>query len=60
MPENKKSFKNVAVVTDDHERLRHLAQAENRSMAGQLTHLIRKAYADAFPSETSGAYSESA
>jgi len=35
-------FKNVAVLDEDHERLRQIATEERRSMAQQLTWMIRK------------------
>jgi len=37
-------FKNVAVLLDDHAMLHKLAQLDQRSMARQLSVLIRKAY----------------
>lgn len=37
-----KKFKNVAVATEDYRRLRQVAQAENRSIVGQLTYMIRQ------------------
>ena len=37
-------FKNVAVLLDDHAMLHELATEEQRSMARQLSVLIRKAY----------------
>lgn len=37
-----KKFKNVAVPTADYEHLRQTAQAENRSIVGQLTYMIRQ------------------
>lgn len=37
-------FRNVGVVAEDHERLRELAAAEQRTMARQLSVLIRQAY----------------
>lgn len=37
-------FRNVGLLIDDHDRLRLLAEREQRSMARQLSVLIRKAY----------------
>ena len=37
-------FKNVAVLLDDHAMLHELATDDQRSMARQLSVLIRKAY----------------
>lgn len=37
-------FRNVGVIAEDHERLRELADYEQRSMARQLSVLIRQAY----------------
>ena len=34
-------FKNVAVLEEDHDRLRRIATQERRSMAQQLTWMIR-------------------
>jgi len=39
-------FKNVAVLLDDHAMLNELATLDQRSMARQLSVLIRKAYED--------------
>ncbi len=39
-------FKNVAVVEEDHELLRLLAEKEQRSMARQLSVMIRRATKD--------------
>jgi|TARA_R110002012_G_scaffold148419_2_gene307228 hypothetical protein len=39
-------FRNVAVLLDDHELLRELAETEQRSMARQMSVLIRRAVAD--------------
>jgi len=39
-------FRNVAVLLEDHAKLNTLAQDEQRSMARQLSVLIRKAYAE--------------
>jgi len=44
-------FRNVAVLIEDHAKLHTLATDEQRSMARQLSVLIRKAYAEM---ETSG------
>ena len=41
-------FRNVAVLVDDHERLRRLAAHDQRSMARELTVLIRNAYIETF------------
>lgn len=38
------TFKNVAVLLDDHAMLSQLAKQEQRSMARQLSVLIRKAF----------------
>ena len=46
LPEPPK-FRNVAVLLEDHAKLNTLAQDEQRSMARQLSVLIRKAYAEA-------------
>lgn len=45
-PEKKSviEFRNVGVIAEDHERLRELADAEQRSMARQLSVLIRQAH----------------
>lgn len=37
-------FKNVAVLLDDHAMLHELATADQRSMARQLSVLIKKSY----------------
>jgi len=39
-------FKNVAVIEEDHELLRLLAEKEQRSMARQLSVMIRRATED--------------
>jgi hypothetical protein len=39
-------FQNVGLLKEDHELLRRLADAEQRSMARQLSVLIRKAVAE--------------
>lgn len=36
-------FRNVAVLAEDHDRLRKLAEIDQRTMARQLSVLIRKA-----------------
>jgi len=48
MAKEKLKFRNVAVLWDDHERLRRLAKDDQRSMARELTVLIRNAYIEAF------------
>jgi hypothetical protein len=40
-------FKNVAVLLDDHAMLHELATADQRSMARQLSVLIKKSYEEA-------------
>lgn len=40
-------FKNVAVLLDDHKMLNALATSDQRSMARQLSVLIKKAYQEA-------------
>jgi len=46
-PEKKQAqFQNVALLKEDHEVLRKLAEREQRSMARQLSVLIRKAVAE--------------
>jgi len=42
-PEDKIQFQNVGLVKNDHDTLRKIAQLEQRSMARQLSVLIRKA-----------------
>ena len=39
-------FKNVALIPDDHELLRQIADKEQRAMTRQLSVMIRKAYAE--------------
>jgi hypothetical protein len=39
-------FRNVGLLLDDHDKLRQLADREQRSMARQLSVLIRKAFED--------------
>jgi hypothetical protein len=45
MPKDKKkhTFHNVALFKEDHDMLRDLAEREQRSMARQLSVIIRKA-----------------
>jgi hypothetical protein len=43
---DKVQFQNVGLVKEDHDLLRKLAEAEQRSMARQLSVLIRKAVAE--------------
>ncbi len=46
MEENdKQKFQNVGLLKEDHDLLRELAEREQRSMARQLSVLIRKAVA---------------
>ena len=46
MEENdKQKFQNVGLLIEDHDLLRELAEREQRSMARQLSVLIRKAVA---------------
>mgnify|MGYP003625527859 CR=1 FL=1 len=45
-------FRNVAVLLEDHARLHTLAEEEQRSMARQLSVLIRKAYDDGAKDDT--------
>jgi|13_taG_2_1085334.scaffolds.fasta_scaffold22355_4 uncharacterized protein YaeQ len=51
MPKEQLKFRNVAVLHDDHERLRRLASHDQRSMARELTVLIRNAYIETFDTE---------
>lgn len=44
MPKQEPKFRNVGLLLDDHDRLRILAERDQRSMARQLSVLIRKAY----------------
>ena len=39
-------FRNVGLLLEDHDKLRELADSEQRSMARQLSVLIRKAFED--------------
>ncbi len=43
---DKQKFQNVGLIKEDHDLLRTLADGEQRSMARQLSVLIRKAIAD--------------
>jgi|TARA_R100001198_G_C5210909_1_gene196294 hypothetical protein len=43
---DKQQFQNVGLIKEDHDLLRKLADAEQRSMARQLSVLIRKAIAE--------------
>ena len=43
---DKQQFQNVGLLKEDHDLLRKLADAEQRSMARQLSVLIRKAIAE--------------
>ena len=43
---DKQKFQNVGLIKDDHDILRNLAETEQRSMARQLSVLIRKAEAE--------------
>jgi hypothetical protein len=44
MAKDEQKFRNVGLLLDDHEKLRQLADREQRSMARQLSVLIRKAF----------------
>ena len=44
--DDKQKFQNVGLLKEDHALLRELALGEQRSMARQLSVLIRKAVAD--------------
>ena len=44
--ENKVEFQNVGMIKEDHALLQKLAESENRSMARQLSVLVRKAIAE--------------
>ena len=44
MTNQEPKFRNVGLLIDDHDRLRILAERQQRSMARQLSVLIRKAY----------------
>lgn len=46
---DKQQFQNVGLLKEDHDMLRELAKSEQRSMARQLSVLIRKAFADLEP-----------
>jgi hypothetical protein len=43
---DKQQFQNVGLLKEDHDMLRKLAEQEQRSMARQLSVLIRKAIAE--------------
>jgi len=43
---DKQQFQNVGLIKEDHDLLRKLAEYEQRSMARQLSVLIRKAVAE--------------
>ncbi len=43
---DKQQFQNVGLIKEDHDLLRKLAESEQRSMARQLSVLIRKAIAE--------------
>tara|TARA_R100000951_G_scaffold64187_1_gene54263 strand:+ start:599 stop:769 length:171 start_codon:yes stop_codon:yes gene_type:complete len=43
---DKQQFQNVGLLKEDHELLRKLSESEQRSMARQLSVLIRKAIAE--------------
>ena len=43
---DKQQFQNVGLIKEDHDLLRKLAQYEQRSMARQLSVLIKKAVAE--------------
>lgn len=44
MAKDDQKFRNVGLLLDDHDKLRQLADREQRSMARQLSVLIRKAF----------------
>ena len=44
--EDKQQFQNVGLLKNDHDSLRELANKEQRSMARQLSVLIRRAVAE--------------
>lgn len=46
MPKEDPKFRNVGLLLEDHEKLRLLADREQRSMARQLSVLIRRAMED--------------
>jgi hypothetical protein len=46
MTKDDQKFRNVGLLLEDHEKLRQLAEREQRSMARQLSVLIRKAFED--------------
>lgn len=47
MPEQEPKFRNVGLLIEDHEKLKQLAEREQRSMARQLSVLIRQATEEA-------------
>jgi hypothetical protein len=47
MPKEDPKFRNVGLLLEDHEKLRQLADREQRSMARQLSVLIRSAVEEA-------------
>jgi hypothetical protein len=46
MPKEDPKFRNVGLLLEDHDKLRQLADIEQRSMARQLSVLIRRAFED--------------
>jgi hypothetical protein len=44
MPKEDPKFRNVGLLIEDHDKLRLLAEREQRSMARQLSVLIRQAF----------------
>ena len=44
MAKDDQKFRNVGLLLEDHDKLRQLADREQRSMARQLSVLIRKAF----------------
>jgi hypothetical protein len=46
---DKQQFQNVGLLKEDHDALKRLAEHEQRSMARQLSVLIRKAVAEMEP-----------
>lgn len=49
MAKDDQKFRNVGLLLEDHEKLRQLADREQRSMARQLSVLIRKAFEETLP-----------
>lgn len=47
MPKEDQKFRNVGLLVEDHDKLRMLADLEQRSMARQLSVLIRRACEEA-------------